>query len=79
MMKLESQTYLNSSFTTYFADSQALITVFIDGTERSPTFRLDPLDTTLPQQPRKSLFRVQTPCKDSQSSWKFFKKGNLKD
>ncbi len=41
---LESATYAAGRFTTYFA-GKGLITVFIDSTERSPTFRLFPLDT----------------------------------
>ena len=41
---LEAATYEAGRFSTYFA-GQGLITVFIDSTERSPTFRLYPLDT----------------------------------
>jgi N-acetylmuramic acid 6-phosphate etherase len=41
---LEAKAYAGGRFATYFAKA-GLITVFIDGTERSPTFRLYPLDT----------------------------------
>ena len=39
-------------FSTYFAEN-GLITVFIDSTERSPTFRLFPLDTV--EEPRRAV------------------------
>ena len=40
----ETEIYRKGGASTYFA-KEALITVFIDSTERSPTFRLHPLDT----------------------------------
>lgn len=65
---LESETYRDGHFLTYFAD-RGLITVFIDSTERSPTFRLFPLDTVNEPQ-RKSWIQVWTPARDTQQAWR---------
>ncbi len=67
---LEAQTYKESSFSTYFAD-RALITVFIDSTERSPTFRLYPLDTTK-EPKRKCWIQVWTPAASLSEAWQSF-------
>lgn len=64
---LEAVTYADKHFSTYFAD-RALITVFIDSTERSPTFRLFPLDTV--QEPaRRCWIQVWTPAADRRQAW----------
>jgi N-acetylmuramic acid 6-phosphate etherase len=65
---LESETYRDGHFSTYFAD-RGLITVFIDSTERSPTFRLFPLDT-INEARRKSWIQVWTPARDTQEAWR---------
>ena len=70
LTELEASTYRNGKFSTYFAN-EGLITVFIDGTERSPTFRLFPLDTVNETQ-RKSLFQVWTTAKDKREAWQSF-------
>ena len=54
-------------FTTYFA-KDALMTVFTDCTERSPTFRLPPLDT-LSETVRKCRVQVCTDAKTQQEAW----------
>ncbi|WP_242107977.1 hypothetical protein [Luteimonas aquatica] len=64
---LESDTYRDGRFSTYFADC-GLITVFIDSTERSPTFRLFPLDT-VKEPARKSWIQVWTPARDAGEAW----------
>ncbi len=64
---LESGTYADKAFSTYFA-KDALITVFIDSTERAPTFRLFPLDT-YDAFPRKSWIQVWTPAADRVEAW----------
>lgn len=68
--ELESQTYSTGHFSTYFAQ-KGLITVFIDGTERSPTFRLYPLDT-VKEPRRKCWIQVWTPAADLQGAWLAF-------
>jgi len=68
--QLEAQTYENEHFSTYFAQ-KGLITVFIDSTERSPTFRLFPLDT-VKEAERKSWIQVWTPAADLQDAWQAF-------
>jgi len=65
--KLEAQTYETGHFSTYFA-RKGLITVFIDSTERSPTFRLFPLDT-VKEAKRKSWIQVWTPAANLQEAW----------
>jgi N-acetylmuramic acid 6-phosphate (MurNAc-6-P) etherase len=67
---LESETYAAGRFATYFA-GDGLITVFIDGTERSPTFRLYPLDT-VDEPARKCWFQVWTPAPDRDAAWTAF-------
>jgi N-acetylmuramic acid 6-phosphate (MurNAc-6-P) etherase len=67
---LESDTYGAGGFSTYLAD-RALITVFIDSTERSPTFRLFPLDTTV-ETKRKCWIQVWTPAADLEEAWRGF-------
>jgi hypothetical protein len=67
---LEAETYSNNRFSTYFAN-QALITVFIDSTERSPTFRLYPLDTVKSPR-RKSWIQVWTTAKHGREAWENF-------
>ncbi len=44
LTELESDTYSKGKKSTYWAES-AMLTVFTDSTERSPTFRVYPLDT----------------------------------
>jgi len=68
--KLEAETYRTGHFSTYFA-RKGLITVFIDSTERSPTFRLYPLDT-VNQNPRKSWIQVWTSAVNLQEAWQAF-------
>ena len=63
----ESATYAANRFSTYFAD-KALITVFIDSTERSPTFRLFPLDT-VEEPARRCWIQVWTPATDKKQAW----------
>ncbi len=65
---LEANTYRDGHYSTYFAD-RGLITVFIDSTERSPTFRLFPLDTVREPQ-RKSWIQVWTAAPDQDAAWR---------
>ncbi len=67
---LEAGTYAAGHFSTYFA-GRSLITVFIDSTERSPTFRLFPLDTTA-ETGRKCWIQVWTTAADARSAWRAF-------
>jgi len=67
---LEARTYASGSFSTYFA-GKALITVFIDSTERSPTFRLFPLDT-VKEPRRKCWIQVWTPAPSLEAAWEAF-------
>jgi N-acetylmuramic acid 6-phosphate etherase len=67
---LESDTYGAGRFSTYLA-GRALITVFIDSTERSPTFRLFPLDTTA-EPKRKCWIQVWTPAAGLKEAWRSF-------
>jgi len=67
---LEARTYAAAHFSTYFAGA-GLITVFIDSTERSPTFRLYPLDTVKEPQ-RKCWIQVWTEAPDPRSAWQAF-------
>jgi hypothetical protein len=67
---LEAGTYRRGRFATYFA-KKALITVFIDNTERSPTFRLYPLDR-VQDEPRKCWLQVWTEAADLEEAWKMF-------
>jgi hypothetical protein len=68
--QLETTTYKKNNFSTYFS-SAGLITVFIDSTERSPTFRLYPLDT-IKEKKRKSWIQVWTPAEDLGEAWEAF-------
>lgn len=68
--ELEARTYAQDHFSTYFAE-KALITVFIDSTERSPTFRLYPLDT-VEEPKRKCWIQVWTPARDKHEAWRNF-------
>ncbi len=70
LTRLESETYRNKRFSTYFGQ-KALITVFIDCAERSPTFHLFPLDTVFEEQ-RKCWLQVWTDGKDYWEAWKNF-------
>jgi len=66
----EADTYAAGRFSTYFA-ADGLITVFIDSTERSPTFRLYPLDT-VDEPKRKCWIQVWTPAADLRRAWQEF-------
>lgn len=68
--ELEANTYKKGNFSTYFA-GKGLITVFIDSTERSPTFRLYPLDT-VKEEKRKSWVQVWTSAANSNDAWLLF-------
>jgi N-acetylmuramic acid 6-phosphate (MurNAc-6-P) etherase len=68
--ELETRTYQDQRFSTYYAKN-GLITVFIDSTERSPTFRLYPLDT-VEQDQRKCWIQVWTPASSSEEAWRAF-------
>jgi N-acetylmuramic acid 6-phosphate etherase len=67
---LEAATYASNRFSTYFA-KEALITLFIDSTERSPTFRLYPLDT-IHEPARKCWIQVWTPAESQEQAWSSF-------
>jgi N-acetylmuramic acid 6-phosphate etherase len=67
---LEQTTYRQNHFSTYLAN-RALITVFIDSTERSPTFRLYPLDKVEDPQ-RRCWAQVWTEAHDLRSAWRSF-------
>ena len=67
---LESLAYQNGNFATYFAKN-ALITVFIDCAERSPTFHLYPLDTVHDKQ-RNCWLQVWTEGEDLHEAWQNF-------
>lgn len=65
--ELEAQTYAQGHFSTYFSQ-KGLITVFIDSTERSPTFRLYPLDKTA-EPIRRCWIQVWTPAANLDEAW----------
>ena len=67
---LEAATYGAGRFSTTFA-RDGLITVFIDSTERSPTFRLYPLDT-VNEPARKCWIQVWTPAPSQPEAWTAF-------
>ena len=67
---LEARTYAAGHYSTYFA-GKGLITVFIDSTERSPTFRLFPLDTVREPQ-RKCWIQVWTGAGTLRDAWGAF-------
>ncbi len=68
--RCETETYVKGNFSTYFA-RKGLITVFIDSTERSPTFRLFPLDT-VKEAKRKCWIQVWTPAATIDQGWQAF-------
>lgn len=63
----ESSTYSGGHHTTYLA-GRALMPVFVDVTERAPTFRLAPLDR-IDAQERRSWIQVWAPVADAASAW----------
>ena len=67
---IEAQTYAAGHFSTYVAQ-KGMITVFIDSTERSPTFRLYPLDT-VKEPKRKCWIQVWTAASNLQQAWQAF-------
>ncbi len=70
LTEVEAKTYEEGHFSTYFA-VKGLITVFIDSTERSPTFRLFPLDTVKEPQ-RKCWIQVWTAAGTPGDAWRAF-------
>lgn len=64
----ESSTYANGHHATYLA-GRALMPVFVDVTERAPTFRLAPLDRADAKE-RRSWIQVWAPVGDAASAWK---------
>ncbi len=70
LTELETTTYTQSHFSTYFAQ-KGLITVFIDSTERSPTFHLYPLDT-IKEKKRKCWIQVWTGAASLGQAWLAF-------
>jgi N-acetylmuramic acid 6-phosphate (MurNAc-6-P) etherase len=68
--ELETATYRAGRYATYFAKT-ALITVFIDNTERSPTFRLFPLDR-VDDPLRRCWVQVWTEASDLRQAWRNF-------
>ena len=66
----ESAAYAAGRFSTYFA-GEGLVTVFTDATERSPTFRLLPLDTVR-EPKRKCWIQVWAEAPDQRSAWLVF-------
>jgi N-acetylmuramic acid 6-phosphate (MurNAc-6-P) etherase len=67
---IETDTYRQGRYATYFA-KKALITVFIDNTERSPTFRLYPLDRVEDKE-RKCWLQVWTEADNLKDAWRGF-------
>jgi N-acetylmuramic acid 6-phosphate (MurNAc-6-P) etherase/succinate dehydrogenase flavin-adding protein (antitoxin of CptAB toxin-antitoxin module) len=67
---IESKIYGMGKRATYFA-RKALITVFIDCAERSPTFHLYPLDT-VGEKKRKCWLQVWTRARDYKEAWQNF-------
>jgi len=70
LTRLEAATYAAGRHSTYFA-GKGLITVFIDSTERSPTFRLYPLDTVREPE-RKCWIQVWTAADTGSEAWAKF-------
>jgi N-acetylmuramic acid 6-phosphate etherase len=66
----ESGVYAGGRFANYCA-SRALVTVFTDCTERSPTFRLLPLDT-VEEEVRRSWVAVHSEGEDAPAAWRHF-------
>ncbi|NTV80015.1 MAG: hypothetical protein HGA24_01130, partial [Candidatus Aminicenantes bacterium] len=67
---IEAAAYAAGRFSTYYAE-KGLITVFIDSTERSPTFRLYPLDT-VKEPRRKCWIQVWTRARAAGEAWQAF-------
>jgi hypothetical protein len=67
---VEAAAYAAGRFSTYYAEN-GLITVFIDSTERSPTFRLFPLDT-VKEPRRKCWIQVWTKAATPAQAWQAF-------
>jgi N-acetylmuramic acid 6-phosphate etherase len=67
---VEAAAYAGGHFSTYYAE-RGLITVFIDSTERSPTFRLYPLDT-VKEPNRKCWIQVWTNASTPEEAWRAF-------
>jgi hypothetical protein len=67
---VEAAAYAGGHFSTYYAE-KGLITVFIDSTERSPTFRLFPLDT-IKEPRRKCWIQVWTNAATPAEAWRAF-------
>jgi N-acetylmuramic acid 6-phosphate (MurNAc-6-P) etherase len=67
---IEAAAYAGGRFSTYYAEN-GLITVFIDSTERSPTFRLFPLDT-VNEPARKCWIQVWTKAGAPGEAWQAF-------
>jgi N-acetylmuramic acid 6-phosphate etherase len=67
---IESAAYAAGRFSTYYAE-RGLITVFIDSTERSPTFRLFPLDT-VSEPKRRCWIQVWTKAGTPAEAWRAF-------
>lgn len=63
----EAATYAASHCACYLA-GRALMPVFVDVTERAPTFRLAPLDTVAADPPR-SWISVRAPVEDADAAW----------
>jgi N-acetylmuramic acid 6-phosphate (MurNAc-6-P) etherase len=68
--ELETGVYRRGRFATYFAKT-GMITVFIDNTERSPTFRLFPLDKVEDEE-RRCWVQVWTEAADGREAWRNF-------
>ncbi len=64
---LEASTYAQHQHTTYLAN-KALLTAFTDVTERSPTFRVYPLDP-INAAIKKSWIQVCAPVENQQTAW----------
>ena len=63
----EAASYANGHRSTYLA-TRALMPVFVDVTERAPTFRLAPLDPVNAVE-RRSWIQVWTPAADGAQAW----------
>ena len=67
---LEAETYAKGGKATYWSDA-AMVTVFTDSTERSPTFRLFPMDTVGAKEKR-SWIRAVTSSEEQAAAWDYF-------
>lgn len=63
----EAASYASGHRSTYLA-TRALMPVFVDVTERAPTFRLGPLDPVNASE-RRSWIQVWTPAADASQAW----------